>query len=144
MPKIPIALVATAAVAAVVVTGVAVMTRGGDHGRYVSDHPQTVPRIARTVLVSRTTASPSVDATHLSATLVSGRMPLHAVRGEVLTDTDCTPDRAMISRCRNVVKLGDGSTIVLRHPHDMRRVPCLAPHEQIVLRPVSGWRSGTQ
>jgi hypothetical protein len=41
----------------------------------------------------------------------------------------------MISRCRNVVRLEDGSELVLRHPHDMRDVPCLAPGERILLVP---------
>jgi hypothetical protein len=56
---------------------------------------------------------------------------------EVLTDTDCTPDGQMISRCRNEMQLADGRRIVLRHPHKMSEVPCLAPGEQVRLVPVS-------
>jgi hypothetical protein len=41
----------------------------------------------------------------------------------------------MISRCRNVMRLEDGREIVLRHPHDMSRVPCLAPGERVRLLP---------
>lgn len=46
---------------------------------------------------------------------------------DALTDTDCAPDGQMISRCRNVMRLADGRQLVLRHPHDMSKVPCLAP-----------------
>ena len=54
---------------------------------------------------------------------------------DVMTDTDCTPDAQMISRCRNVMRLEDGRQIVLRHPHNMTRIPCLAPGERVRLIP---------
>jgi hypothetical protein len=53
---------------------------------------------------------------------------------DVMTDTECAPDAHMISRCRNVVR-ADGRRIVLRHPHDMSKVPCLAPGERVRLIP---------
>ena len=56
--------------------------------------------------------------------------------GEVMTDSECTPDAQMISRCRNVVRLASGETIVLRHPHDMTKIPCLAPGERVRLLPL--------
>lgn len=62
-------------------------------------------------------------------------MPNRAMMAEVMTDTDCTPDAQMISRCRNVVRLADGRQIVLRHPHDMTEIPCLAPGERVRLMP---------
>jgi hypothetical protein len=41
----------------------------------------------------------------------------------------------MISRCRNEVSLADGTRVVLRHPHNMSKVPCLAPGEHVRLIP---------
>ena len=62
-------------------------------------------------------------------------MPDGPMMAEVMTDTDCTPDAQMISRCRNVMRLADGRQIVLRHPHRMSDVPCLAPGERVRLIP---------
>ncbi len=105
--------------------------------RYAADHPQDPPAAARTVVVWSSMPAPSADAAHLSALLEAGTMPRTATEGEVLTDTDCAPDASMISRCRNEVLLSDGSRLVLRHPHDMRRVPCLAPHERVTVQPAA-------
>jgi len=103
--------------------------------RAVSEHPITGPSSARTVLVSRAMPMPSAHERRLSAMLEQGAMPDRATMAEVMTDTDCAPDARMISRCRNVVRLPDGSEIVLRHPHDMSRIPCLAPGERVRLIP---------
>jgi hypothetical protein len=100
-----------------------------------TEHPATVPTLERTVGLSRTMPAPSVGARRLSALLEHGPMPDRPVRADVVTDSECTPDGRMISRCRNVVRLEDGSELVLRHPHDMRDVPCLAPGERILLVP---------
>jgi hypothetical protein len=54
---------------------------------------------------------------------------------EVMTDSNCAPDAEMISRCRNVMRLADERQIVLRHPHDMTKIPCLAPGERVQLIP---------
>ncbi len=64
-------------------------------------------------------------------------MPTRGVPAEVLTDEECAPDSAGISHCRNVLRLEDGRTIVVRHPHDMRLVPCLTPGEGVVVRPAA-------
>lgn len=108
---------------------------GGSSPAYVSEHPVDVPATARTVLVSGTMPAPSESPDQLSAKLERGTMPSGPMTGEVMTDTDCTPDAQMISRCRNEVRLPDGTTIVLRHPHDMRTIPCLAPGERVSLVP---------
>jgi hypothetical protein len=52
----------------------------------------------------------------------------------VLTDEDCEPDAQGISHCRNVVRLPDGSKVVLRHPHAMMEVECMEPGEKVLLR----------
>lgn len=108
-----------------------------DSPRVVAEHPAAIPEKPRTVAVSATMPAPSAHERRLSAMLEQGTMPLRPTMAEVMTDTDCAPDSRMISRCRNEVQLGDGRTIVLRHPHDMRTIPCLAPGEQVLLVPAT-------
>ena len=126
---------------AVLVAAAGLLTRAGrdeatdTSPALVSEHPLPVPASARAVLVSRAMPMPSADARRLSAMLEQGAMPDGPLMAEVMTDTDCTPDARMISRCRNVMRLADGRRIVLRHPHDMSDVPCLAPGERVRLMP---------
>lgn len=116
----------------------ALLDRSQDDGsRYVSEHAASVPETARTVTISETMPAPSSHARRLSAMLEAGAMPHEPMMAEVLTDTDCAPDARMVSRCRNEMLLADGSRVVLRHPHDMSSVPCLAPEEQVLLVPAS-------
>lgn len=116
----------------------ALLGRGPDAGeRYVSEHSASVPETARTVTISATMPAPSAHPRRLSAMLESGTMPPEPMMAEVLTDTDCAPDARMVSRCRNEMLLASGGRIVLRHPHDMSSVPCLAPEEQVLLVPTS-------
>jgi hypothetical protein len=105
--------------------------------RYVSEHSAAVPETARTVTVSATMPSPSAHARRLSAMLETGAMPPEPMMAEVMSDTDCAPDGQMVSRCRNEMELANGDTIVVRHPHDMRDVPCLAPGERVRLIPTT-------
>jgi hypothetical protein len=127
---------ALAAVAALVVA--VLVVAGGDDGAgspTVAEHPVVVPAALRTVTLHRTMPEPSAHERSLSALLERGAMPALGSTAEVLTDTDCAPDERMISRCRNVVRLQDGRELVLRHPHEMSKVPCLAPGEQVRLVP---------
>ena len=105
--------------------------------RYVSEHSAAVPETARTVTVSATMPPPSTHARRLSAMLEAGAMPHEPMIAEVLTDTECVPDEQMVSRCRNEMELANGDKIVVRHPHDMRDVPCLAPGERVRLVPTT-------
>lgn len=115
-----------------------VLDGGRDAGeQYLSEHSASVPATARTVEISATMPAPSAHARRLSAMLEAGAMPAEPTMAEVVTDTDCAPDARMISRCRNEMLLADGSRVVLRHPHDMSSVPCLAPEEQVLLVPAS-------
>jgi hypothetical protein len=70
-------------------------------------------------------------------------MPEGRMLAEVLSDTECQPDRQMVSRCRNEMRLADGRTIVVRHPHKMTNVPCLAPGEMVQLMPMTGRGAST-
>ncbi len=87
----------------------------------------------KTVLVFNHVPAPSPSPTNLHAGLEKGTLPEGPVVGTVLTDEDCMPDQQGISHCRNVVRLAGGKTIVLRHPHEMQKVPCLAPGEKVLL-----------
>jgi hypothetical protein len=123
---------------ALVAAGGAVILLGRVGGpMLVSEHPVAVPENARTVTISTTMPSPSAHARRLSAMLERGSMPAGRTVAQVLTDTECAPDERMISRCRNELLLADGRTMVVRHPHDMRSVPCLAPGEEVLLVPAS-------
>ena len=132
--------VALAAVAlAAVVTGV--LALGGreetadNSPTSATEHPITVPAAARTVTVTRAMPMPSAHERRLSAMLEEGTMPGRPMMADVMTDSECAPDARMISRCRNVLRLANGRQIVLRHPHDMTRIPCLAPGEHVRLIP---------
>lgn len=105
---------------------------------YVTEHPVEVPATARTVQIYTTMPRPSSHARLLSARLEVGAMPRGRMLAEVLSDTECQPDEQMISRCRNEMRLSDGRTIVVRHPHNMANVPCLAPGETVLLMPMKG------
>jgi hypothetical protein len=130
---------------AVFVAAAILIGRGSDSASpgYVTEHPVEVPTTARTVQVYTTMPQPSVDERLLSARLEVGELPSGPTMAEVLSDTECQPDRRMISRCRNEMRLADGRTIVVRHPHDMRNVPCLAPGEMVQLMPMTLRRAST-
>ena len=136
-PRLLALLVATTIIIAA--AGVFIFARGEDaadsSATAVSEHPVVVPAAARTVSVSRKMPMPSANERRLSAMLEDGTMPDRPMMADVMTDTDCTPDAQMISHCRNVMRLADGRQIVLRHPHQMSRIPCLAPGERVRLIP---------
>jgi len=88
----------------------------------------------RTVLVYDHEPAPSPSPGSLHAGLEQGQLPDGPVKATVLTDEDCAPDQSGISHCRNEVRLAGGRIVVLRHPHEMHQVPCLAPGEKVVLR----------
>lgn len=129
--------IAVAAVAAVVLLDQGSPAAEPATPTFVSEHPVAVPEKLRTVTVSSTMPMPSAHERRLSAMLEAGELPAEPTMATVVTDTDCVPDEEMVSRCRNELQLEDGRTIVLRHPHDMRDVPCLAPGEQVRLLPLT-------
>ena len=134
---VALAVITATAMAVAAAFGTGVIGGGSspkaDTGGYTSEHPVTVPASLRTVFVSYEMPMPSVRARSLSAMLIEGRLPETPMMADVLTDTECTPDANMISRCRNEMQLANGDRIVVRHPHDMRSIPCLAPGEQVRL-----------
>ncbi len=67
---------------------------------------------------------------------VKGTVPLSVQSGRVLTDESCSPDQYGISHCLNEVELANGTTLVVRHNHNMMNDPCLSPGEQIRVEPL--------
>lgn len=134
---LPLAVIAVAGV----VAGLAALGGHDEAARMppqpTFEHQAPIPRTARAVIVSRAMPMPSAHERRLSTMLEAGVMPHRQMMGMVMTDTDCAPDARMISRCRNVVRLADGQRIVLRHPHDMTKIPCLAPGERVRLVPAA-------
>jgi hypothetical protein len=63
--------------------------------------------------------------------LLSGTLPTAPVIATVVVDANCDPDRYGISHCLNVLRLRNGSTVVVRHDHKMSRYPCLTPGETV-------------
>ena len=99
----------------------------------VDPHGVALPA-ERMVQLSYTMPGPSAS-DGLHAKLIGGAMPSTPVDATVLSDADCAPDGRGISHCLNRLRLGDGSEIVVRHPHNMEVVPCLAPGERVRLLP---------
>ena len=114
----------------------ALLVTSGGRSSVTADPAHTAPATVRTLLVSESQAPVSQPGLVLHGRLVGGHMPMAATMGEVMSDEDCAPDAMGISHCRNAVRLADGRTIMVRHPHDMGRVPCLTPGERIRVRPV--------
>lgn len=86
----------------------------------------------RVVLVSpQGPVSPSTPGGVLRVWLLRGEIPATAVAARVLSDEECEPDAAGISRCLNRLLMPSGDTLVVRHPHNMENVPCLAPGERV-------------
>jgi hypothetical protein len=97
-------------------------------------HGRTLPE-ARQVQLSLEMPSPS-NSDGLHAKLVSGTMPTAPLQATVLSDQECQPDARGVSRCLNRLRLPDGSEIHVRHPHEMAKIPCLTPGEQVWLVPM--------
>lgn len=86
----------------------------------------------RVVLVSpQGPVSPSTPGGVLRVWLLRGEIPATALEARVLSDEECEPDAAGISRCLNRLLMPSGDTLVVRHPHNMQDVPCLSPGEKV-------------
>ena len=108
---------------------------GGESSSSPAGAQATDAGAMRTVRVfDREPSSPSPSPSNLHAGLEKGKLPNGPVVATVLTDEDCAPDGQGISHCRNEVSLPNGRIVVLRHPHAMHQVPCLAPGERVRLR----------
>ena len=135
MKKVVIVFVLVAA--AVAAAAVVALVRNGSESAVppAADPAHTPPAQTRVLVVSRSMPEPSSPGMTLHGRLEAGAMPHAEMNGTVMTDSECSPDAAGISHCRNEIRLADGRTIVVRHPHDMARVPCLSPGEDVFVRP---------
>ena len=93
----------------------------------------TAQAAARTTLrVDRPEKGARARVTHVR--LING-VVRQRMRGVVLTDTRCNPDRNGVSHCLNAIRLTNGKTIRVVHDHMMMLMPCLSPGEHIFVRP---------
>jgi hypothetical protein len=122
-----LALLALMASAAVVV-----LASCGGNDRSAGEPARSTPAQQRIVLVSPSgPVQPSSPGGVLRVWRLRGEVPASPVEATVLSDEECDPDAAGISRCLNRILMPSGKTLVVRHPHDMRNVPCLAPGEKV-------------
>ncbi len=99
-------------------------------------HFPTADQTQRTVYVYRgREPGASQPGTRLHAMRLKGPIPARPVLATVLTDENCEPDAQGVSHCINRMRLSNGKTLVVQHPHKMEDVPCLAPQEQVTVRP---------
>jgi len=89
------------------------------------------PSVRTVALVHGSDSSQTGDTVHF----VGGTTPTQTTAAVVLTDSNCTPDGQGVSHCFNTMRLPNGQIITVRHDHNMRMVPCLAPGESIRLVP---------
>ena len=99
------------------------------------DRSHEKPASIRTLAVfTDAEPAPSARPECMRALLVKGTLPGGFVEATVLTDEDCAPDRHGVSHCRNKLRLPNGKTITVRHPHRMHDVPCMTPGETVRVR----------
>jgi len=92
----------------------------------------STPAEERVVLVApHGPVEPSSPGGVLRTWLLRGKLPATAVEARVLSDEECEADSAGISRCLNRLLMPSGETLVVRHPHNMDSIPCLAPGEKV-------------
>lgn len=117
---------------AVVAAAVFLSACGGGGGDAAGQSVEKTPASQRVVLVAPGgPVEPSLPGGVLHVWLLRGKLPSKAVEARVLTDEECEPDAAGISRCLNQLLMPSGETLVVRHPHDMSIVPCLSPGERV-------------
>lgn len=109
-------------------------TPAGESVVAVDPHGAEIENV-RTLVVSRGQPPASRPGALLHGRLVEGSMPNAATEGTVLSDEDCGADFRGISHCLNRIRLAGGREISVRHPHDMRKVPCFAPGEPVHVVP---------
>lgn len=140
LPKI-IIVAATVAVVALAAVLVAVGSGGGGGGETTSPAAAggeggAATGKTRTVLVSTgAEPSPSSPGPVLHVLDLKGPVPHGPVTATVLSDENCEPDADGVSHCINRLRLADGATLTVRHPHRMMEVSCLEPGEHVTVRP---------
>jgi hypothetical protein len=141
-----IALAALAAVALVAAVAFSAFTsrvaqpagqgQRADHAASDHDHAgdsaHTKPAYLRTLAVyTKREPAPSDHPERMRALLTAGKLPVAVVKATVATDENCEPDAEGVSHCSNKLKLANGRSITVRHPHRMHDVPCMTPGETV-------------
>jgi len=111
---------------------------GGTSGPATAEH-DTVGGPAtgqlRTVVIYQSVEpEPSAPGSVMRAELVHGGLAPSGTTATVLTDDDCAPDAAGVSRCLNRLRLHNGRVLTVRHPHSMASIPCMTPGERVRTR----------
>ncbi len=145
MGKLPKIIIAAAAVAVVALAAVlvAVGSGGGGGGGGEATSPAAAggdggaaTGKTRTVLVSSgREPAPSSPGPVLHVLDLKGPVPSGPVAATVLSDENCEPDADGVSHCITRLRLADGATLTVRHPHRMMEVSCLEPGERVTVRP---------
>lgn len=106
--------------------------RAGTPPRPAHATAHAAPAAIRTLAVSTgSEPRPSAAGAAMHGVRISGAIPIKEVVATVLSDEDCTPDDAGVSHCRNTVRLPNGKTLTVKHPHRMADVPCMTPGERV-------------
>lgn len=129
-------------VSAFTLVGAIAFVAGSRHGSgspaqapVAGTHFPSTDQVQRTVYVySGREPAASPPGPRLHAMRVKGPIPARATVATVLTDENCEPDADGVSHCINRIRLPNGKTLVVQHPHNMDVVPCLAPQERVTVR----------
>ena len=145
MGRLPVALAAVLALVASAVAFALVRSAAPAESQALSTPPDaqvtadpahTAPGTMRTLVVVRgREPGPSRPGSVLHGRLVGGHEPAGETIASVVADQDCAPDPHGVSHCLNVLRLDDGTTFSVRHPHRMAEVPCLTPGERVRVVP---------
>lgn len=81
---------------------------------------------------------PAMQPGFVQVDLIDGFVPATLATGVVRSDTDCAPDAAGVSHCRNLIEVGS-RTLEIRHHHKMAEEPCFSPNETVNILSVAGY-----
>ncbi len=131
--------VITALFVALIMAGVAVGTAlwmSNDGRAPVNGVAKSEKEPMRVLVVYKSSSKPepSAPGNRMNARIVKGKVPRKETVATVKTDEDCAPDSAGISNCLNKLRLKGGSVLEVRHPHEMSKVPCMAPGERVLVK----------
>jgi hypothetical protein len=96
------------------------------------------PTLRSLVVVQLGDQRPAMQPGFIQVDLIEGVIPATLATGIVRSDTDCTPDSAGVSHCRNMIEVGT-SRLEIRHHHKMAEEPCFSPSEAVNILSVAGY-----
>ena len=105
------------------------------YGATTTDTREPTASLRSLTVMTGAEPRPSTSPTSMNAQRLEGPVPARTTVARVLTDEDCAPDAAGVSHCRNAMRLEDGRTLTVRHPHRMVDVACMTPGEKVRVTP---------